>query len=316
MASSKKIIVVGGATGNQGSSVAHTFLKLPEWHVRCLTRNSSSPASLALVALGAEVIQADLSDALSLPPAFSNATAAFLNTDFWETYRSKELKAQEEAGGKSIGEAAFDKEVLCGKNFADAAAAVPTLERIVYSSFPPMKKVSEGKYGSYHYNGKATIAEYILKKPELAKKASFIYLGAYNTNALLNPKIDPASGKASFVLPLGRDVKMPVIDPQKTTGPLVRALVEDEEAGTHLLAYDRYLTIGEMIDGWAKENGKEANHMQVTTKFLNQSFGLSTEVTDSVDFIQDYGYMGGVEKYIEPPQLKKWEQIKASSEAA
>ncbi len=203
---------------------------------------------------------------------------------------------------------------MCGKNFANAAAAVPTLDRLVYSSFPPMKKFSGGKYGSYHYDGKGTIAEYILEQPELAKKESFIYLGAYNTNALLSPRVDPATGKASFILALGRDVKMPIIDPTKSTGPLVRALVEDEEAGTHLLAYDSYPTIGEIIDGWTKEHGK-ADHIAVTVKFLNESFGLPTEVTDSVGFIIDYGYMGGVEKFIEPFQLKKYEQIKANAEA-
>ena len=35
--------------------MARTFLALPEWHVRCLTRNPSSKASQDLVSLGAEV---------------------------------------------------------------------------------------------------------------------------------------------------------------------------------------------------------------------------------------------------------------------
>ena len=86
--SEKQIIVVVGATGKQGSSVAHTFLESPNWHVRCLTRNPSSQASQSLLSLGAEIVQADLSDISSLYPAFANAHTIFANTDFWGTYRA------------------------------------------------------------------------------------------------------------------------------------------------------------------------------------------------------------------------------------
>ena len=82
MTSNKKITVVVGATGNQGSSVAHTFLDSPQWHVRCVTRNPSSSASQALKDLGAEVVQGNLSDLSSLALAFKDANAIFVNTDF------------------------------------------------------------------------------------------------------------------------------------------------------------------------------------------------------------------------------------------
>ena len=44
----KKIIVVVGATGNQGGSVVNTFLGLPAWQVRGITRNASSEAAKKL----------------------------------------------------------------------------------------------------------------------------------------------------------------------------------------------------------------------------------------------------------------------------
>jgi predicted dinucleotide-binding enzyme len=152
MATSKKVIVVVGATGNQGSSVARSFLNLPDWHVRCVTRKPSSSASLALASLGAEIVQADLSDALSLSKAFSNAHAIFVNTDFWEIYiASEKEKAQRiqdkiEISEISSSEVAFEKEVLYGKNAAHTATAVPSLQRFVYSALPPMNKHSKGKY--------------------------------------------------------------------------------------------------------------------------------------------------------------------------
>lgn len=55
MASSiQKIVVVIGATGIQGGSVAQQFLNLPGWKVRAITRNPLSPAAIDLEASGVE----------------------------------------------------------------------------------------------------------------------------------------------------------------------------------------------------------------------------------------------------------------------
>jgi NmrA-like family len=318
MATSKNIIVVVGATGNQGSSVAHSFLNLPDWHVRCVTRKPSSSASLALASLGAEIVQADLSDALCLSKAFSNANAIFVNTDFWEIYVASEKKKATRIHDKietseiSSNEVAFEKEVLYGKNAAHTAAAVPSLQRFVYSALPPMNKHSKGKYSAYHSDSKAAVVEYILKEePDLARKTSFIYLGGYNTNAMLTPRVDPASGKYTFVLPLSRDVRMPIIDQNNSTGPFVRALIEDEDAGTNFLAYDSYLSIGEIADLWSRASGKEANYVEVSAEIMHQQFGILKEVLGSPGFINEFGYMGGVDGFIEPFQLKKQVQTKS-----
>lgn len=303
MATPNKIIVVVGATGNQGSSVAHEFLKLPNWHVRCLTRNPSSAAAQALVVLGAEVVQADLSDVSSLTRAFAKANAIFLNTNFWETYRV--IAAKDE---KSASATAFEAELSHGKNAAIAAADISSLERLVYSALPPMKTHSKGKYGSGgHWDTKASIIEYILKEqPELAKKLSLIYLGGYNTNPLLSPRFNTATGKYSFISPLAKEIRMPVIDPQQSTGRFVRALIEDEEAGTKLLAYDTdsYLPIGEIGDLWSKASGQEADYVFVPPAIMHQQFGISMEMLDAPGYISEYGYMGGVDNFIEPSQLK------------
>ena len=48
MGSSTKTIVVVGATGNQGCSVTKTFLSLPHWHVRALTRSPTSEKAESL----------------------------------------------------------------------------------------------------------------------------------------------------------------------------------------------------------------------------------------------------------------------------
>ena len=290
--------------------MARTFLKLPNWHVRCLSRDPASTASQALTALGAEVVQGDLADPSSLSKAFYNANAIFLNTDFWEIYRGK--GGNQRSAPLVTSATAFEKEVLYGKNAAHAAAAVPTLERFVYSTLPLVKKHSKGKYAIDHLDSKGTISDYIMEEePELAKKTSFIYLGGYNTNPLVSPNLDPTSGTYMFILPFSKDIRMPVIDPKESTGPFVRALIEDEDAGTSLLAYDSYPTIGEIVDLWSRASGQQAIYMEVTSDFMHQKFGLPRDMLHGLEAQKEYGYTGGVEGIIEPFQLKK--QVKTKS---
>ncbi|CRG91819.1 hypothetical protein PISL3812_08873 [Talaromyces islandicus] len=303
MSAAQKTIVIVGATGNQGSSVAHTFLTLPNWHVRCVTRDPSSAAAQALVSLGAGVVQANLSDIDSLRTAFDGAHAIFLNTDFWGPYSAPAANGQK---SNLDSEAAFNMEVNQGKNAAIVAAALPTLERFIYSALGPMKKHSKGKYPhSYHWDSKATIVEYIEnEEPALAKKTSYIYIGAFNTNPLFIPRINPETGRCQFTTPLKKEQTMPMIDPRKSTGPFVQALIETEEAGVRLLAYDSLLKMGEILNVWSKVSGQPADYVEVTVEYMSQQFGIPLEILDAVGYLPEYGYMGGVEGSIEPDQLK------------
>lgn len=304
---SKKLIVVVGGTGKQGGSVARTFLSLPHWRVRITTRNTSSQAATELSNLGAELIQADLNDAVSIEKAFTDANAIFLNTDYWTVWRP--LKAALDAEGKSYeaaSEKAFDTETGQGKNAVDAAAKVPSLERFVFSPLIYVAKASGGKYlRSQHANAKGWIAEYIATThPNLAKKTSLVYLGAYNDNPSLTPRLNEGSGRYMFIMPLPSSFRMPVIDPSASTGRFVRALIEDEEPGTKILAYDSFPTIGEIITNWSKANGKQADLVPITVQALHEKMGMTWEHLDILSFlIESNDYMAGVEGYIEPHQL-------------
>ncbi|KAI7973641.1 hypothetical protein EIK77_004247 [Talaromyces pinophilus] len=305
----KKTIVVVGATGNQGGSVARTFLKLPHWKVRITTRNRSSLAAQALEALGAEVVHADLSDSDTLARAFQNAHAIFLNTDFWMTYRTltATMVAQEEHQPvEDPAKVAYQTEVSHGKNAADAAARVPTLERLVYSALPGISKLTGAKYQSNHADSKGAVVDYIeTELPQLAQKTSFIYLGAYNTNALLSPILDPSDGRYRYFLPLSKAARMPIIDVKESTGLFVRALIEDEAPGTKLLAYDNnsYLTYGDICDIWSKASGNDADFTTVTVQFLHESMKIPMELISSLPALEEYGYTGSL-KVIQPGDLK------------
>lgn len=67
----KKLIVITGATGNQGSSIARGLLKTGDWHIRAVTRNANGQKAQKLAAEGMEVVQASYDDEESVRKAFT-----------------------------------------------------------------------------------------------------------------------------------------------------------------------------------------------------------------------------------------------------
>ena len=65
-----KLIVVCGATGQLGGSVARRMLNEDGWRVRAITRNVNGQAAQALAAKGAELASADYDDEASLVEVF------------------------------------------------------------------------------------------------------------------------------------------------------------------------------------------------------------------------------------------------------
>jgi NAD(P)-dependent dehydrogenase (short-subunit alcohol dehydrogenase family) len=66
----KKIVVVIGATGQQGGSVVSALLQSDHYTVRGVTRNIDSGASQALIARGVDMVVADLEKVEELKTAF------------------------------------------------------------------------------------------------------------------------------------------------------------------------------------------------------------------------------------------------------
>ncbi|KAJ7306054.1 hypothetical protein JRQ81_010420 [Phrynocephalus forsythii] len=136
----RKLVVVFGATGAQGGSVARALLEDGAFRVRAITRKPRQRAAQELKTLGAEVVRADLDDAQSLEPALTNAYATFLVTDFWE-HLNKE------------------QEVAQGKRVADLAKRL-SLSYVVYSGLEHVQKLTGGRLEVPHFDGKGEVEEY------------------------------------------------------------------------------------------------------------------------------------------------------------
>src|SRR4051794_10313336 len=125
-----KLLVVFGATGQQGGSVVNFVLNDPElsreYKLRAVSRDKNSNAAKALTVKGAEVVEANPNNASSLTPALQGAHTVFSMT-FPEPndMRSSEIRQ--------------------GKAMVDAAVAAGA-QYFIFSTLPNVTKISGGKY--------------------------------------------------------------------------------------------------------------------------------------------------------------------------
>ncbi len=105
MDKNRDVIVVTGATGNQGGAVARHLLSRG-FKVRAMTRKPQEEKAKALSALGAQVVQGDLDDPKSLERALEGIWGVFAVQNTWEAG-----EVREEEQGKRIAELARKKGV-------------------------------------------------------------------------------------------------------------------------------------------------------------------------------------------------------------
>lgn len=194
-----KLVVVVGATGNQGGSVARRFLRegADRFRVRGLTRDPSSGPAKDLAALGADVVRADLNDVHSLKAAFEGANVIFSVTNYWEPFFPPNIEASR-AQVKALGlggvrEYAGRVELAQGRNIADAAAAtVDSLDvnGFIASTLSHAGRCSGGRFKElYHFDAKAEVFPYYVreKHPALAAKMSCVQTGYFMTSHRILP---------------------------------------------------------------------------------------------------------------------------------
>jgi NmrA-like family len=295
--SSSKLIVVVGATGNQGSSVVKTFLKLPGWRVRGVTRDVRSSAARDLSAEGVEMVAANLDDPSSLLSAFANATVIFGVTDFWHPFADPANYAKL-APGQTINEWCYAYELQQAKNIFDVASKISTLERLIWSSLSSVKKWSKGKYTwVYHFDSKADAAEYgRTAYPDLWKRTSIIQVGFYLSNFLINALTQPRRVEAGIyevTSNAASETKWPVIATEEDTGPFVKALL-DVPAGKNLIAYRAWMDLDEFTAILSKVTGLRVRYREVTTEEMMAPLPpvVAREGAETSAYVSEFGYEG------------------------
>ncbi|KAM5152033.1 nmrA-like family domain-containing protein 1 [Mantella aurantiaca] len=200
----KEIIVVFGATGAQGNSVACALLEDCTFAVRAVTRDLSKPAAAKLKAAGAEVVAADLDDEKSLEAAMKGAHGAFVVTC------------------SSDHTSDHNKEVAQGKLVADLSKRLG-LKHVVYSGLENVKKMTGGKLGVFHFDSKGEVEEYFR---HIGCHMTSVRLPFYYENFLGQFKPEKCEDGKSCVLhlPMG-DVPLDGIS-VKDLGPCVVSILK------------------------------------------------------------------------------------------
>jgi uncharacterized protein YbjT (DUF2867 family) len=125
------LILVFGATGQQGGAVANELLAAGH-RLRVATRHPEGAAAKALAARGAEVVRGDLDDPASLPKIFADVWGVFAVQNTWE--------------------AGVEQEEVQGKRVAEMAKAAG-VRHFVYSSVGSAHR----KTGIPHFDNKARV---------------------------------------------------------------------------------------------------------------------------------------------------------------
>jgi uncharacterized protein YbjT (DUF2867 family) len=154
---SDKTILVIGATGAQGGSVARHLLSRGSYAVRALTRNPESAAARTLLAAGAEVVKGELDDRASLRCALKGVYGVYGVTNYWEH---------------------FDREAEHGRNLINAVAGAE-VEHFVFSSLPAVSKTSGGELRVPHFDQKHELEQYA---KSLGIPSTFVHVAFYYEN--------------------------------------------------------------------------------------------------------------------------------------
>lgn len=197
------VILVTGATGAQGGSVARTLLREDRFRVRVLTRNPRSQRALVLQRAGAEIVTGDMHDTESLRKAMKGVYGVFGVTNYWEHY---------------------EKEYELGKNLADAAKEC-NVSHFIMHTLPAYDQMSQGKYSVPHYDIKAKLEEYVRN---LQIPAGFVQMSFYYENFLhfFAPQKDN-NGGYYLDFPQG-NTKLAAVSVEDT-GPVVAYLFNHQE---------------------------------------------------------------------------------------
>jgi len=137
MAATRGLVLVTGATGQQGGAVTRHLVR-GGWKVRALVRNPESEKAKAVAEAGVELARGDLYDRGSVDAALKGVDGAFSVQNYW------------------LPDVGFDGEIRQGKLLVDAAKAAG-VKHFVYSSVGAAHR----GMGQKHFESKWVVEQHL-----------------------------------------------------------------------------------------------------------------------------------------------------------
>ena len=257
MESSNLTILVTGATGNQGGTVARHLLQRGKFKVRAMVRDQNKPAAQALKQAGAELVLGDFNDRDSLERALQGAYGAFSIQDFRD--------------GAEV-------EVRQGKALADAAKAV-NIDQFVYSSVGS----AERNTGIPHFDSKFQVEEYIraINLPSTILRPVFFLYNYEGMRSMVE--------KGTLLQPLSPDTKLQQLS-EEDYGRMVAEVFErpTDFMNREIEAASVEMTMPEVATAFSRVLGKTINYQQIPFEAFEQQAG--EEVTIMYRWFENVGY--------------------------
>ena len=280
--SSKKLLTIFGATGNQGGSVINTVLGSSslssKYALRAITRDPSKPNAKSLADKGVDLAKADLNDPGSISAAIKGSYGVFAVTNYWETM-DKQIEYQQ------------------GVNIVDACRA-QGVKHLVWSALPHATKISGGTLTKIeHFDSKAEVAEYAEKtKGEGELMVSNFMPGYFMSNVSIKPAED---GSDSYAISLPWDPEetwVGMMNIRVDTGKFVTGLWEAgaKANGQYVQGVSQWVHPKQIVEEISKVTGKKVDFVQteMTAQIADTLPKIPAELSENMILIRDYSYYG------------------------
>jgi uncharacterized protein YbjT (DUF2867 family) len=280
MADRDRLILVSGATGQQGGAIARELLAAG-WQVRAMTRKPEGEAARGLAEAGADVVQADLDDADSLRRALAGAWGAVAVQNTWEAG-----VAGEEEQGKRFAQVARDAGV----------------QHYVYQSVGSAHRDT----GIPHFDNKARIEETIRT---LDFPSSVVIRPVFFMENLLSPWFRPYIDDGNLAIGMEPTTRLQLIAVADIGRYGLKAF-EDHEAlnGRAIDIAGDELTGPEMAQVLSEVSGRPVRFYRVPIEEVrkgSEEFAIMLEWFDRVGY--DADIEGNAREFgIRPTRFREW----------
>ncbi|KAL6719067.1 hypothetical protein ACLMJK_003302 [Lecanora helva] len=321
----KKIVVVFGATGNQGGSVITSILRDPktssEYKLHGITRDTNSAKAKALEAKGVECVAADINSKDQIKAALQGAYAVFAVTNYWDTGdaeveirqgkdiadASKVRKPWAAPAGTASHEAVDNPKWLASAGKQTSSPAIPAgeanVQHLIWSGLYNITKLTNGAFPNVdHFDSKAIVSDHIRS---LGIPHTIFQPGFFMSNLPGGMMRElPPNNAWTLAVPMPDDTPLPLFDAAEDTGKFVKAILthRDTVLGKNIHAATDYYTPKQVVATFKElypEAGKDAKFFEATKEQYKGALGQAgmpekaqQELYENMSFMHDYGYFG------------------------
>jgi uncharacterized protein YbjT (DUF2867 family) len=280
MTDRNRLVLVSGATGQQGGAIARELLGAG-WRVRAMTRRPDSDEAQALKSLGAEIAQADLDDEPSLRRVLEGAwgTVAVQNT--WE--------------------AGVEREEEQGHRFARVAKEAG-VRHFLYQSVGSAHR----RTGIPHFDNKSRVEDTVRS---LGFESHVIIRPVFFMENLLSPWFKPYIDQGTLAFGMKPDTKLQIIAVKDIGRYGLLAFERAAELnGREIDIAGDELTAPEMAAVLNETTGRAIEYYQVPIEDVRKG---SEEYAIMLEWFDDVGYDADIDRNarefgIRPTRFREW----------